>query len=55
VRVVLDALRRLAGPAIDPAPPERAWDTERERMASEIDTFVAALDQDLITADDFRR
>ena len=54
-RWLLDALRRAAGPVQDPTELHCAPAADTEPMAAEIDAFVYALNEDLITADDFRR
>ena len=53
-RVVLDALRRIAGPVYDPAELPGAGCDDRARMAAELEDFILALNRDLIGADDFR-
>ena len=53
-RVVLGALRRLAGPVLDPSTLGEAVPADRKRMTSEIEAFVEGLNRDLISADDFR-
>lgn len=54
VRVVLDALRRPAGPLYDAREPPGVGGDDRACMAVEIEHFIAALNRDLIGADDFR-
>jgi hypothetical protein len=53
-RTLCAAFRAIAGPTLPlPPPAHSAPAQDSERMAAEIESFVTALDADLISADDF--
>ena len=53
-RTLCAALRAIAGPTLPlPPPADTAPARDSERMATEIDAFVIALNADLISAEDF--
>jgi len=53
-RTLCAAFRAIAGPTLPlPSPAHSAPAQDSERMAAEIESFVTALDADLISADDF--